>query len=128
MRTRPALITAAALPLLACGAGGCARSQYTGSWASNPASDVGDFRLGGMTLARDGTYTAFADYQAETRGFSGFWAIEAGEAGDVLIFESPRPGTPPVRYPVRFGDDEGLLLVTDPQSGITTPLVQIEPD
>ncbi|MEO1511353.1 MAG: hypothetical protein AAFU70_04700 [Planctomycetota bacterium] len=105
---------------------GC-HTQYTGTWISEPGASTGDFRLGGMTLAPDGTYTAFANYGGPTRGFSGSWEIERVAGSDVLVFQPPRPGTEPVRYDVAFdAEDDDVLLVTDRGTNTTTRLLEVE--
>ena len=105
---------------------GCSSSQYAGTWSSHPAEPEGDFRLGGMTLSTDGTYTAFADYGGTTRGFSGTWEIETTDGQDVLVFQTGRPGAEPARYAVtRDADDSNVLIIEEPQSGTTTRLVAV---
>jgi len=104
---------------------GCAGPKYSGTWQSASGEAVGDFALGGMTLSPDGTYTAYADYAGTTRGFSGVWTVQREGADEWLVFESPRPGQPAVRYRVRFDAEGDVLLVTDPQTGIQTRLVEV---
>ncbi|MGB0714598.1 MAG: hypothetical protein ACPGXK_01890, partial [Phycisphaerae bacterium] len=45
---------------------GCA-SKYVGTWQSID-DEASNFSIGGMTLAPDGTYTAFANYGGTSRG------------------------------------------------------------
>ncbi|MEN0020341.1 MAG: hypothetical protein AAF747_05615 [Planctomycetota bacterium] len=99
---------------------GCASTGYVGTWSSAQPEAAGSFQLGGMTLAPDGTYTAFADYGGTTRGFSGTWSIDA----DQLVFENPRPGAQPVRYDADLQGDS--LTVTDSSSGTVTELQRID--
>jgi hypothetical protein len=80
-----------------------------GTWVS--ADEGGPVSIGGMTLAPDGTYTAFAVYGEETRGFSGKWMLE----GTDLVLDAGR------RYGLEKMED-GTVHLTDPASGTKSAL------
>ncbi len=106
------------LPVLAVAAvalagAGCASHQITGTWKGGSPSP-GDFEVGGMTLADDGTYTAFANYDGKTRGFSGSWDMD----GDDLVLDAGR------RYSTDLDGDR--LTLTDPRTRITSSLRRIK--
>ena len=104
--------------------GGCSTGQYTGTWTSTVQE--GDFQLGGMTLSSDGTYTAYADYGGDTRGFSGTWTIDSSEDREAIVFWTARPGAKPARYWIeRDADDSSVLIVTEPKSGTVTRLTEV---
>ena len=104
--------------------GGCQHARYVGTWSSAPGSATGEFEIGGMTLAGDMSYTAFASYSGRDRGFSGEWSVErSDEWGEMLVFASAKPGVAPVKYRVMKRPD-GSLVVTDPKTNSKTVLVR----
>lgn len=89
---------------------GCASNDLVGTWRG-AEGQPGSFTVGGMTLAADGTYTAYANYGGDTRGFSGAWTVE----GDELVL-----GDGNRRYLIERDGDS--LTLTDPQTTLATAL------
>jgi hypothetical protein len=97
-------VTAAAAAITGCANSGPNMDRLEGTW-TNAAPSQAPFEMKGMTLASDGTYTAYARIGRSVEGFSGEWTTD----GDTLVLqESDR------RY--EFTRDGERLTVIDPRS------------
>ncbi|GEM_PF-4866316 len=84
---------------------GCSsHDKVVGTW-TNAAPSEQRFEMRGMTLAEDGTYTAYARVGDRVRGFNGEWDIVDG----MLVLEEEN-----LRYSFEREGDQ--LIVMDPQS------------
>lgn len=107
-KTASSILMLATLALVSTG---CA-SKYVGTWQGTQDAES-PFSIGGMTLAADGTYTAYANYDGTSRGFTGCWTIQEDE----LVLEHANRS-----YGVELDGD--VMILTDRDTGSSAKLMR----